>query len=520
MKKNMIVRMLCNGLIFFSLLLSQNVATAQEGSGKNKAQEIEVEAGRLTSASQDFNAATKAVTGAARESAKENPDDFEAVKKAARRKLDEEIKKAVGKPYQAELESLKKGWEEDELIAAKPASELDAEAWKKYEKGYTEKTPEDKAKAFEEAAKLFEEAAKAYRKDGNYDKAKAMDGQAEAARKNAKAHGPRESKKEGQEDKKSEQNSIQPMSPKWERISLDGANFKVLPTAPSMPRFHIGLIGSLPLGDINTQSVPMTGLQSAAYAPGTIEQLFEQMQGEFYIGSLSGQSAQNFEMHGTTQAMPGLRLGHRLGNRLELRAGGHYFQSKWSGTFPVVVFSKQQDPPIPPQTLQGSLSASSSGILAEADLAYFFTSGTIRPFVHAGTRGQFPTQNESGATLAGVDLPLETTPLGTAFSPFGGAGMRVSFWENGFIEANTTFGKAPGGDFVPSVGLSVGWRFGNDNSNEISKDDLPLIIQRIYDQYAVYRQFGDSHEDAMKKVGNKGYGDKFKAIYDNQTKRK
>ena len=201
---------------------------------------------------------------------------------------------------------------------------------------------------------------------------------------------------------------------------------------PGLPGFSVSLFGGLPLGNIAPQNIQLANLQSTVFAPGTMEQLFEQLQGEFFIGSLSGQSAENFEMHGTAQAMPGLRLGHRLGNRLELRAGGHYFQTKWSGNFPVVVFPFEQHPSQPPKTLQGSLSASSSGILAEADLAYFFTSGTIRPFVHAGVRGQFPTQNESGATLAGVPIPLKTAPLGNSYSAVGGVGRRVGFLKNGF----------------------------------------------------------------------------------------
>ncbi len=246
----------------------------------------------------------------------------------------------------------------------------------------------------------------------------------------------------------------------WESISLAGANFKVLPTTAPLPRFRISLSGSLPFGDINTQSVPLTSLQAVVYAPGIIETLFEQMHGEFFIGDLTGPKAQAFEMSGTTQAMPGLRLGLRLGNRLELRAGGHYFQSKWSGNFPVVVLSEQQHPSQPPKTLQGNLSASSSGILADADLAYFFTNRTVRPFVQGGIRGQFPTQNNSGATLAGMALPLETTPVGTAFSPFGGAGIRVSILKNGFVEGRAIYAKVPGGDFVPSIALGLGWQFG------------------------------------------------------------
>ncbi|MFN0036861.1 MAG: cell envelope integrity protein TolA [Saprospiraceae bacterium] len=390
MKKNMIVRMLCNGLIFFALLLTQNIAIAQEGSGEKAAQELKAEA----------------------------------------------------------------------ALIDKSASDLEAEAWKKYEKGYTEKTPEDKAKASEEAAELFDEAAKAYRKAGNEEKAKIAEGRARAARSNAKTHGPQDSKEEGEEDKKEEQNSIQPTSP-WGSIALVGANVKIDPTtAAPQPRFHIGFIGRFPLGGIAPQNVQLTSLQEAVFAPGTMEQITNQLRGEWFIGELSGQTAQAFEMSGRTQAMLGLGFGLRLGKKFELRVSGQHFKSEWSGDFPVVVFPQPQHLPQPPQILQGTLTASSEGFLADADLAYFIASGRIRPYLEAGVQGQFPTQNESGAELAGVALPLKIEPLGAKFSPFCGAGLQVGFLENGFVKAGVSYGELPGGVYSPSVEVGVGWSFG------------------------------------------------------------
>ncbi|MFN0214129.1 MAG: hypothetical protein ACKVT2_07720 [Saprospiraceae bacterium] len=309
------------------------------------------------------------------------------------------------------------------------------------------------------AAENFERAAENFKKDGRV-------GQADIEHGNAAVNHEQAAEKAANKGRNKEAaKHYEEAAEQYEKTGRSGSAEAARIKAKSLqvshqPGFHIALIGSLPLGNVAPQNVPLESLQSAIFAPSTMELLFERLQGKFFIGDISGQTAQNFEMSGTTQAMPGLRLGHRLGNRFELRAGGHYFQSKWSGNFPVVVFPFEQDPSMPPQTLQGKISASSSAILAETDLSYFFATGTIGPFVHAGIRGQFPTRNEAGATLAGVTIPLETAPLGNSYSAVGGAGIRVGFLKNGFLEANVSYGKVPSGDYAPSVGLSLGWQFG------------------------------------------------------------
>lgn len=243
----------------------------------------------------------------------------------------------------------------------------------------------------------------------------------------------------------------------WNNIPLVGAEAKIVPTGKS-PRFNVSFTSNFPLGGVPSQNVPFANLQKAAFTPGTFEQLFERLGGEFFIGNPSGQPSQSVEMSGTTSAMPGLRLGVRVGKRFEIRAGGQYFQTKWSGTVPVLVMPPFPHDPPQPKTLQGTLSAASSGILAEADLAFFFTEGRVRPYMRGGVRGQFPMQGESGAEIAGVALPLEIEPLATEFSPFGGAGLRWNVAKNIFVEAGASYGKVSG-NFVPSAEFGIGWAF-------------------------------------------------------------
>lgn len=245
----------------------------------------------------------------------------------------------------------------------------------------------------------------------------------------------------------------------WNQLLLTGASAKIITTAKP-PRFNISFTGAFPLGSIASQNIEFAAFQNAAFSPEIMGQLFEKLGGPFFIGGPSSQPTQTVELVGQTQAMPGLRVGLRLGNRFELRAGGQYFQSKWSGEFPVFVLPHFPQEQPQSKTLQGSASASTSGMLLEIDMVFFVAGGgVVRPFVKGGVRGQFALQNSSGASIEGAALPLEVSPVETAFSPFGGAGLQVSFLKNGFVEAGCSFGKLPDGDYKPSLVVGVGWGF-------------------------------------------------------------
>jgi hypothetical protein len=329
-------------------------------------------------------------------------------------------------------------------LAQQNAADLEKAAHEAYQRGYSEKGNESKVKAFEEAAKLFDEAAAAYRSNGDTEKAEKMEGWAKAARNNAEHH--------------RRQNIAQHQySAVWSRIPITSVTSKMPEIRQS--RFHIAFTGGFPVGDISSKNVEIADLQNAAFAPETFEQLFEKLGGEFFIGDPNSSEQQSLEMSGQTQFMPGLRLGVRLGNRFEIRAGGQYFQTKWTGEFPLAAISHFPQDPTQPKTLQGNATASASGFLGETDLAFFLTDGAFRPYLKGGVRGQFPTENTIGADIAGVSLPLEINPVETEFSAFGGAGARWNFMKNGFVDAGATYAKLPGGDFQPALEVGVGWNF-------------------------------------------------------------
>lgn len=253
------------------------------------------------------------------------------------------------------------------------------------------------------------------------------------------------------------QHSSEPASHVWEYISIAGSNSKITP-AVARQNLGISLTGSMPLGKQTPQQIEFSELQAAAFDPNIMEQLFEKLGGEFFIGELSGPSTPAIELEGSTQAMPGLKFGLQLPRRFEFQASAQYFRNKWSGSFPVTVFPLDQGTSIP-KTIQGNMTATATGVLATADLAYFVSTGKIQPFIAGGVRGQFPIQTDSGAEIDGVQLPLEIRPLSTRFSPFASVGLRVGLGKNSFAELGCSYGKIPGAGYAPALGAGIGWRF-------------------------------------------------------------
>ncbi|MBK9337743.1 MAG: hypothetical protein IPM98_14735 [Lewinellaceae bacterium] len=83
----------------------------------------------------------------------------------------------------------------------------------------------------------------------------------------------------------------------------------------------------------------------------------------------------------------------------------------------------------------------------------------MRPYIEGGVRGLFGTDEQAGATLSGVALPLSAEPVGTTFSAFGGAGVRVVFFKKVFAEAGISYGKLPGSAYGPAAEVGLGWVF-------------------------------------------------------------
>jgi len=221
--------------------------------------------------------------------------------------------------------------------------------------------------------------------------------------------------------------------------------------------YFVGSVtGSLPFGDLDPQSLGLPELQAALFSPGTMPELMELLQGEYFPGTLTGETALNYTMAGRASFSPGLRIGMGFGKRLELRAQGQYFQQEWQGSFPLSIFPFESSAPY---TIQGNLNSSTQGFIAESDLAFFLSTGTVRPYLKAGGRGFFTTENNRWASVGGLDMPLDAPTTSNTYSVFGGGGVRIGVLKNGFVELGATYGKVPGAGYLPAIDCSAGWRF-------------------------------------------------------------
>lgn len=246
----------------------------------------------------------------------------------------------------------------------------------------------------------------------------------------------------------------------WTGISLTEPGAKIITTAHA-PRFSIGLTAACPLGSPAPQNIPFQDLQFAFQSPETAAQLFEQFGGPFSIGGFSGQStATQATLNGRFQVHPGLFAGLRLSPHFSLRAGAERYRAEWSGKFPVLVlpFQQQHTEPVP-QPRQGSLNASASGWMGEAAIQFSFPGRVLQPYVEGGVRGVFAGRSEASAALAGVKAPLNFRPIDRSFSPFAGAGLRVAFWKNGFVQSAFSLGKMAGGTIAGECAVGIGWHF-------------------------------------------------------------
>jgi hypothetical protein len=224
--------------------------------------------------------------------------------------------------------------------------------------------------------------------------------------------------------------------------------------------FVFGLGAALPLGKPDAQIIDRAVLQEAVFSPDAMPALFEALQGEYFIGTLSGETTPSYQMTGSSRILPGLRMGLGFGRRFEARAGVQLFRNEQTGSFPVTVFPFGSSAP---RTVNGRLSSTVSGFIAEADAVCFLGKGSFKPYLSLGARGIFPTRNSFSAEVEGIALPVEPSPVGNSYSVFGGAGVRLGLLGNGYVDLGANYGRMHSSGFLPALAVSFGWKFGGGN---------------------------------------------------------
>ncbi|NUO00875.1 MAG: carboxypeptidase regulatory-like domain-containing protein [Saprospiraceae bacterium] len=203
----------------------------------------------------------------------------------------------------------------------------------------------------------------------------------------------------------------------------------------------------------------MNGFNEAVFGtPGVFEDLQAALGGEFVLGNLSGGALDNSQLSGRTDLIPGLAFGRTIFPGLELGFGAHFFQTAWSGTFPLVVFPEEGTSP--PRTMQGHLQAEFSGMLIDFGATYLFMDQTwFCPYIESGIRARWVTDHGSGATIGDVVLPFEVETPSNALNLYGGAGIRINAGKRLFFQAGALFTEWPGSKFGPGGSANIGLKF-------------------------------------------------------------
>lgn len=239
----------------------------------------------------------------------------------------------------------------------------------------------------------------------------------------------------------------------WDRIDLIGETAKVI---QFHPRFTLEIAGIFPLKRPAELQIDPVKLNQELTDPAVFEQLLEKLGGEYVVGELSGPTTTPFRITGRIQPMPGLKAGMRMGKSWELQTGISLFRVNWSGEFPVSVYPINGDPPF---IEYGKLTATSEGLVGDLSVTRFLTRTSFQPFARAGIRGQFPTDHRSHASVRGVRVNRQGSPVARSVRPFGSIGIRFIPAPHFLIDICTSFSRLPGMTQAWSAEIASGLLF-------------------------------------------------------------
>jgi hypothetical protein len=190
--------------------------------------------------------------------------------------------------------------------------------------------------------------------------------------------------------------------------------------------------------------------------PAVFLDLTEKLGGAFVIGNFDGQLAEVELQANSMQFMPGIGFSLETLRRLEISLSGNYFQTEWSGEFPVSVFAYDAEP----YTTSGEIHSNAKGITANLGLRYLTFDHVIQPYAEIGIRSLWELSHESSAVLEGIETEMDFSPVTSFVAPYGGLGLRVNLGRSLFLQAGATYARHQGGaTFAPSGILRAGLRF-------------------------------------------------------------
>ncbi|MBK8555838.1 MAG: hypothetical protein IPL65_08725 [Lewinellaceae bacterium] len=149
-------------------------------------------------------------------------------------------------------------------------------------------------------------------------------------------------------------------------------------------------------------------------------------------------------------------MGHRILEHWELRLAAIWLKEQGTGTFMGTVAPAGQ---LPPSSQQGKLHTSSTGLLADTEIAYRIGNRRVQALFTTGFRTSAPVHQTYNAELAGLQIPFNSSLPQPSISPLAGVSLRWRCIKTTFIETGVTFGRIKNIGWKPTVdfGLGVGF---------------------------------------------------------------
>lgn len=223
-------------------------------------------------------------------------------------------------------------------------------------------------------------------------------------------------------------------------------------------QFTIALNGSWLPGKVPVGTTTLAAVRQGALAPGTFEQLYETLGGEFFIGQTAGAaSPQSVILRGDRPICPGITVGLRHKKRFEANLGTQYVTITQTGQFPVVVFGSDASQN---KILAGTITRKTNQMFVQVNARFFLGNKAVQPFIKGGLSGWLLLRSDTEAVIHGVTMLLDTgSTQKTRCAAVGGAGLRIGLGKHVFVEMACALAKWADNRYRPGFELGLGAGF-------------------------------------------------------------
>lgn len=222
-------------------------------------------------------------------------------------------------------------------------------------------------------------------------------------------------------------------------------------------RWQITAAMQLPFRKPNDRFVDQVTVMNFMTAPGTYEQVIDHLGGTFYVGLPDPPLLSAITLSSEYLLVPGIGLTYRHSRFIESFFRMHYYQIKFSSTFPITV--SPQDPIGNPYTVNGGMDIRTQGLTADLGFVAILAPGKVRPMVRTGMRGQITLDHVAKLHVSDLAFTWPSQADKDVFLPYAGAGIRFELGRNICMDAGLNFGYLPALKWRAHGDIGIGVHF-------------------------------------------------------------